>query len=69
MSNADFNEQQFEREKAKAVADERKRWALWVRAMHRADDAYGSGFYNQPEWLAAYQELRRMAGMGEKPNV
>ena len=48
---------------AEQVAAERERWALLAMAMHRADDAYGAGFYQQAEWLAAYEELRRMAGM------
>lgn len=49
-----------------ARAAERERWVKWVHAMHRADDACGAGFYQDSEWIAAYDELRRMAGMGER---
>lgn len=49
-----------------AVAIERKRWESHVRAMHEADDAYGTGFYNGLKWRQHYAELRRMCGMDKQ---
>jgi hypothetical protein len=34
-----------------------------VLAMHRADAAYGCGFYGQPEWREAYESLARLVGI------
>jgi hypothetical protein len=31
--------------------------------MHKADDAYGTGFYNNERWRRAYNRLREMVGM------
>jgi len=34
-----------------------------VIKMHKADDEYGCGFYNDEKWLEAYRELRAAVGM------
>lgn len=28
--------------------------------MYKADDDYGTGFYNYPEWIEAYNKLREI---------
>jgi len=48
-----------------ATAAERERWTLQARLMHQAADRYGCGFYGEDDWIAAYEELRRMAGMDQ----
>lgn len=34
-----------------------------IRAMLKADDDYGMGFYNEPSWLVHYRRLRELVGM------
>lgn len=34
-----------------------------VRMMHAADAAYGCGFYNQSDWLEAYELTAKLAGI------
>ena len=34
-----------------------------VLRMHLAAEAYGSGYYNQDDWLAAYYESARLVGL------
>jgi len=34
-----------------------------VLRMHRAAEAYGSGYYNQDDWLAAYYESAVLVGL------
>lgn len=54
---------ELKREYQEQAAAERERWATVVRRMHEADDAYGTGFYNEDKWRTAYNELRAMCGM------
>lgn len=34
-----------------------------ARAMHRRDEKVGTGFYQDPIWLAHYMELRQLSGL------
>jgi hypothetical protein len=50
-------------EQLREVMAERDALRAEIQAMHRADDAYGAGFYNQGAWLTPYNKLRRMTAI------
>ena len=37
-----------------------------VRAMHKADDEHGCGFYGSPEWRQHYQSTRVLVDLPEQ---
>jgi hypothetical protein len=37
-----------------------------VKAMHKADDEHGCGFYNSPQWRQHYESTRELVGLPEQ---
>lgn len=56
-----YDEDEIEHRIAKELQDLRAE----VRAMHMADEMYGCGFYNEPNWLRQYRRTRVLVGLPE----